>query len=249
MGLDLCRASHVKRPCAILCLVGGRQIPIPLTPRVFFLPHSGFSPLRLSHCASAFDSWVEVGGFGCRPLWGGVTRVHPRNLMRGTFMVPRVRVHRKHAIFRLARHGSRSVPGFPRKTALCHTLPGGRQTNTYTPRGFFLPHSGFSPLRLSHCASAFDSWVEVGGFGCRPLWGGVIRVHPRSLMRGTFMAPRMRIHRKHAIFELARHGSRSVPGFPRKTALCHTLPGGRQTNTYTPSGFLFAPQWFLSTSA
>ena len=37
--------------------------------------------------------------------------------------------------------------------------------------GLFLPHSGFSPLRLSRCASAFDGWVEVGGFGCRPLWG------------------------------------------------------------------------------
>ena len=130
MGLDLCRASHVKRPCATLCLVGGRQIHMS-SPSGVGLPHSGFSPLRLSHCASAFDSWVEVGGFGCRPLWGEGTRVHPRNLMRGTFMAPRMRVHRKHAIFELARHGSRSVPGFPRKTALCHTLPGGRQTNTY----------------------------------------------------------------------------------------------------------------------
>ena len=171
---------------------------------------------------------MEVGGFGCRPLWGEGSRVHPRNLMRGTFMAPRMRVHRKHAIFELARHGSRSVPGFPRKTALCHTLPGGRQTNTYTPSW------GYSCLTvvslhfgLSRCASAFDGWVEVGGFGCRPLWGGVIRVHPRNLMRGTFMAPRMRVHRKHAIFELARHGSRSVPGFPRKTALCHILLGGK----------------------
>ena len=170
--------------------------------------------------------------------------MHPWNLMRGTFMAPRMRVHRKHAIFELARHGSRSVPGFPRKTALCHTLPGGRQTNTYTaPQGFsFCPtvvslHSG-----LVAVLRPFDGWVEVGGFGCRPLWGGVTRVHPWNLTRGTFMAPRMRVHRKHAIFELARHGSRSVPGFPRKTALCHTLPGGRQTNTYTaPQGFSFCP--------
>ena len=211
MGLDLCRASHVKRPCATFCLVGDR---LNNYPPLGGLPCSGFSPLRLSRCASACDGWVEVGSFGCRPLWGGVTRVHPWNLMRGTFMAPRVRVYRKHAIFELARHGSRSVPGFPRKTALCHTLPGGRQTNTYSLRSEGLPCSGFSPLRLCRCASACDGWVEVGGFGCRPLWGEGSRVHPWNLMRGTFMAPRVRVHRKHAIFRLARHGSRSVPGFP-----------------------------------
>ena len=90
MGLDLCRASHVKRPCATL-LSGGRQVKYLYPFMGWVLPHSGFSPLRLSHCASAFDSWVEVGGFGCRPLWGGVIRVHPRNLMRGAFMAPRMR--------------------------------------------------------------------------------------------------------------------------------------------------------------
>ena len=130
---------------------------------------SGFSPLRLSRCASAFDGWVEVGGFGSRPLWGGVTRVYPWSSQGDTMGTTQFfdwpgmgldlcrasHVKRPCATFCLV--GDKSI-----------TIPflGG------------LPHSGFSPLRLSRCASAFDGWVEVGGFGCRPLWGEVTRVHP-----------------------------------------------------------------------
>ena len=183
-----------------------------LYPRVDFCPTVVSLHFGLSRCASAFDGWVEVGGFGCRPLWGGVTRVHPWSLMRGSL------------------HGS------PNEKSI-----GSTQFLNWPGMGLDLCRASHinrpcATLYLvgGHCASAFDSWVEVGDFVCRPLWGEGTRVHPRSLMRGAFMAPRMRVHRKHAIFELARHGSRSVPGFPRKTALCHTLPGGRQTNTYTP---------------
>ena len=104
MGLDLCRASHVKRPCATSYLVGSKlnTYPLPLG-RVCPTVVSVSTPALSLLFASAFDGWVEVGGFGCRPLVGrGYSRA-PVDLMRGTFMAPRMRVHRKHAIFWLAR--------------------------------------------------------------------------------------------------------------------------------------------------
>ena len=226
MGLDLCRASHVKRPCAILC-PGGRQTntyALLCPPTWECLPHSGFSPLRLCRCASAFDGWVEIGGFGCRPLVGrGYSRALVV-LMRGTFMgSPNGKPMGSTQFFDWPGMGLDLCRAFHVNGLVPHsTLVGGSQIPIPSSEG--LPHSGFSPLRLCRCASACDSWVEVGDFGCRPLWGEGSRVHPWSLMRGTFMVPRVRVHRKHAIFRLARHGSRSVPGFPRKTALCHTLP-------------------------
>ena len=134
-----------------------------LIPRSGVLPCSGF--LSTSAWSLRFGLRRLDGGGRLRlptTVGRGCSRA-PVDLMRGTFMAPRMRVYRKHAIFELVRHGSQSVPGFPRKTALCHILSGGRQVKYLYPAGlFFLPHTGFSPLRLCCCASAFDDWVEVG---------------------------------------------------------------------------------------
>ena len=120
---------------------------------------------------------MEVGGFGCRPLWGGVARVYPWSSQGDTMGTTQ--------FLNWPGMGLDLCRASHVKRPCATSCLVGSELNTYTPRGVFLPHSGFSPLRLSRCASACDGWVEVGGFGCRPLWGGVARVRPWSSQGDT----------------------------------------------------------------